>query len=770
MKLTIPCGFISRALAFAAFLVLLISLSACSDGNGPISPPESDRSTGGPVADGFSTDTGGNQYAPGEVLVVLNETATQGEMLVWAADAGLLHDRTYDVPWGPLYRLRITTDEKVPEVVARLNDDPRVRFAEPNYAVTFCDAPYVPNDPLWERDDPGDDPRDNVFDQWGAAKSGAPIIWNDSKGTEETIVAVLDTGVRWTHEDLYYRVWYNMDEITGNGIDDDGNGFVDDWIGWNFDDNNNNPWDTGWSAYYHGSACSGIVAADQDNGKGLSGIAPGVKIMAVKLYLGLWPESAFVDSVVGGLHYAHDNGAAIASMSFGTTNFSEAMELACDSVYDDGNGMVLMASAGNTDTNVNHYPSGHDSVMAVAAVCAFTESHQRMPEQRISQSIGFPWGSTWGDQLEISGYGDLYTTTYGGHYDSYWDGYSDPDFFGGTSCACPMSAGVMALLKSWYPDENAGWYRERLRNTCDDLHSVGWDNQSGYGRVNAVRAICGSDRYAALEDPDGFVTLGLPESRWHDCIHDVPGNPFHDPEDLYTVIAPAGGLLTASCYIYNWGENLDMALYSDAAMTILVDESTIDNDPNHNIEQIVCSLQAGRQYYLKIYSPEPGNSSLYDFTTSVETSFSFNGYDIAPGSLPTGGDDVPFLRLESEAGQLTTIDELGLSIMGTLPLARITEVALYDDTNGSGAFDGGDVLVGSMAPGALNRLRFRDLGLEVTFADPLTLFVTVDVETAPGPSTLRLSIETYKDVVTVEGLLAAYSEFPIMSSICMVGG
>ncbi len=764
----IPSGSTLRPAMLVAFFVLLLLLS-CSKGASPTAPPADDRSAGGPQVDEMAGDNGDFQYAPGEVLVVLINKAPMVELVGMAADYDLLPVQVIDVPWGPLYRLQIRTGETVQQMVVRLNADSRVRYAEPNYVVKFLDAPYVPNDPMWERDDPGDDPRDSVYDQWGPAKSGAPIVWNDTKGSQETIVAILDTGIRFTHEDLYYQVWYNMDEITGNDIDDDSNGFVDDWIGWNFNNNNNNTFDNAWNVYYHGTACSGIVAAEQDNERGVSGIAPGVKVMAVKLNLNGWPESAFISSVVGGLQYAYENGASIASMSFGTASFSQSMKDACDYVYDNGNGMVLMASAGNSDADEYYYPSSYDSVIAVAAVCAFNEANDRMAEVRISGSSGFSWGSTWGDQLEISGYGDKYTTTYGEHYSAYWDGINDPGFFGGTSCACPMTAGVMALLKSYYPEQSALWLRDRLKLTCDDIHTVGWDDQSGYGRVNAVRAIWGSDRYSDLEDLEGFVEGQLPEARFHDCIHDVPGNPYYDVQDLYKFTPISDGVLRATCYIYNWGEDLDIALYSDSGLTGLLTDSTILNDPYNNVEEFFFPVSAEETYYLRVYSPAPGSSSLYDLSVSLRPGFDVVGYDIAPAFLPSGGQNVPFLRIECSSWNPATLSKLALSAYGTLPLGNISKIELYDDTNESGEFDPGDLLIGSSGVPVINRVVLSDLSVAISMSEPRTLFATADLVDPPGPRTFRLSIETYKDIVTSEGYQAPYWRLPITSSICTVG-
>ncbi len=760
-------GLRRRSVILAAFLILLFLVS-CSGGNSPVTPDTADRSTGGPIFDPMEGDSGDGLYAPGEVLLTLNEPLSNPDLIIWAAEFDLRVIDISDVSWGPMYRLKIPQGQIVTDIVDKLNNDSRVRWAEPNYILTFEDAPYVPNDPMWERGDAGNDPRDNVFDQWGPAKSGAPIVWNESIGTEDIVVAVIDTGILYDHEDLFYRLWYNNDEISNNGIDDDANGYVDDWFGWDFHYSDNGPHDTG-GYPYHGTACAGIVAAQIDNNRGLTGIAPGVKVMVLRVNLNGWNFNAYVSSVVNALHYAKDNDADIASMSFGSTTYSIAMDEACSYAYDDGNGVVLLGSAGNSGTNDAHWPSGHDSVMAVAACCAFNDANQRIVEQRISAASGFPWGSTWGTQLEISAYGDKYTTTYGEHYSAYWDG-NDDFFFGGTSCACPMAAGVVALVKTFNPGENAAWLRDRLRYTCDDIHSLGWDDQSGEGRVNAVRAVYGSDRYSLLEDPMGFVPVNLPSARFHDTIHDVPGNPYHDPEDLYKIEVVGDGPLTISCYIYTWGEDLDLALYSDPAMTNLLADSTIANDPWNNVESIDIDVIAGQTLYLSVHSNNVGDSSLYDLTLENESVFDVIGVDIAPAASPAGGE-VALLRLDCSSNGLTTIDGINFQLYGTQPLATIAQIDLYEDTTGNGFYDSGlDELISSVDVTGLNRVRFTDLGIGVSSGNSRSLLVVAFVFPLGGPNTLGVTVQTYKDIATVESYEVAYHRFPMVSSLTQVGG
>ncbi|MBF0207951.1 MAG: S8 family serine peptidase, partial [Oligoflexia bacterium] len=154
------------------------------------------------------------------------------------------------------------------------------------------------NPPIPAPENPGGSGSDPQFNrQWGMQDIGVKAAWNITKGRPEIVVAVIDTGVDYTHEDLRANIWHNSGEMgrdaqgrdkSTNGIDDDQNGFIDDVIGWDFVQNDNRPFDLTTSVWDmlkgggnpgHGTHCSGNVAAVADNGKGISGVAPGVKIM-----------------------------------------------------------------------------------------------------------------------------------------------------------------------------------------------------------------------------------------------------------------------------------------------------------------------------------------------------------------------------------------------------------------------------------------------------------------------------------------------------------
>ncbi len=709
----------------------------------------------------------GSQYIGDEVLVVLNEPYDDEVTDSILDNLPLRLARVIPCRWGTIFELIITDGTPVPDMVEIIKRDSRVRIAEPNFILPFDEIPYWPNDPMWESDDAGNDPRDSVFDMWGPSKLGADIVWNESNGSEDVIVAILDTGIMYNHEDLNDNIWINEDEIPDNSIDDDENGWVDDWWGWNCWQDNNYPNDDGAYASYHGTSCAGVTAAVQDNDRGLCGVAPGIKLMALKV--DLTGAGGLVSTVCLAFEYARANDADICSMSFGTSSYSEILEIACDDAWDNGNGVILMASSGNNNSTNILYPSRYASVMTIGATIPWTSSYQPRDEARISSQIGYYWGSSYGDQLTVMGFGDQYMTTYGSHYAAYRDGVS-AGFFNGTSCACPMSAGVMALIKSYFPAQDPQWCWDRLKDTADDLNVPGFDIQTGYGRCNALRAVYGSDRYSDQEDLLGFVPLTFPDVQVFDSIHWWPGNPYDDEQDLYRFTTTKEGYLIVDLDIFTWGEDLGIALYSDQAMSNLVQMSDVENHYDNSFESIIISVEAGVEYFFKVFAPEIGDSTTYGLRVhNASNELVVSGTSITPPFVHQQGTDVPFLKLSVEIGYQATLDELIINKSGTLPNNNWSNVSLYEDTNGDDEFDDGDQLLDQISPAGMNRVVFDELGLEWTWEDPMVLFVTSDISETLEDCTMVLSLESYKDVSTEEGFSTTYEGFPIRSDELPIG-
>ncbi|MEB3308588.1 MAG: S8 family serine peptidase, partial [Cyanobacteriota bacterium] len=253
---------------------------------------------------------------------------------------------------------------------------------------------------------------------YGLDRLGAPEVWNYGFTGEGMVVAVLDTGVDRNHADLDGNIWTNNLEIAGNGVDDDGNGFVDDVYGWNFAGNNNNTLDVNG----HGTHVAGSIAAES-NGFGVTGVAYNATIMPVKV-LGDSGSGTY-QGVAYGIRYAADNGADVINLSLGggsgDSNVRNAIEYAW------GLGVAVVMAAGNEGAASTGYPAAYASDWGIA-VGAINNAGELA-------SFSNRAGSTVLDYVTAAGV-SVTSTTPGNSYAT-WSG---------TSMATPQVAGAMALL------------------------------------------------------------------------------------------------------------------------------------------------------------------------------------------------------------------------------------------------------------------------------------------------------------------------------------
>lgn len=292
---------------------------------------------------------------------------------------------------------------------------------EPRHTpATLIDPQAVPSDP-------------SVGSQWGLTAINAQQGWNTARGTGQTIVAVIDTGVDLTHPDLAANLWRNPGEIPGNGIDDDGNGYADDVNGWDFANNDSNPTDE----RGHGTHVAGIIGAVGNNGVGGSGVAWTTRIMSLKIF-----DANGNGSTLGGaraIDYAVRNGAKVINCSWGGTGTDA--DLAAAIARAQAAGVLVVTSAGNNgqsnDTNAEfpaNYSRTYDNMVAVAATT----------QSGLANWSNFGTGSV---ALAAPGTSIVSTARGGGTTTK-----------SGTSMAAPFVSGALAVL--W--DQNPTWTYQQV--------------------------------------------------------------------------------------------------------------------------------------------------------------------------------------------------------------------------------------------------------------------------------------------------------------------
>ena len=366
-----------------------------------------------------------------------------------------------------IYRLKVPPGRTINEMVEEYKQRPEVELAEPNYIRKAFAIP-PPDDTYYVSDD-----------QWGLKQIKAPAAWDIETGTKSIVIAILDTGVELDHEDLVDNIWRNEGETEGDYIDNDENGYVDDINGWDFVNGDNGPDDdhddpvTG--AHSHGTHCAGIAAAVTDNNLGIAGVSWESEIMAVKVL----NENGVGDEfdVVDGIDYAVDNGANIISMSFGG-NKSNLERQAINDAY--SKGCLLVAASGNDNQPYVAYPAAYDNVIAVGAT---NQSDKRCDASDWGYDLwGNPMGSNYGKELDVVAPGDNILSTVRTDKGKYASS-------GGTSMAVPFVAGLAALIWSHNSSLTNSEVRDIIRSSADDIGSGGWDKYTGYGRINAERAL-----------------------------------------------------------------------------------------------------------------------------------------------------------------------------------------------------------------------------------------------------------------------------------------
>lgn len=360
-------------------------------------------------------------FVPGEVLVKFKEGLAGTDEGKVKKELGL--NTLEQITGLDVQKVQVNPgDEK--NILEQLKDDPSVEYAGLNYVLRAVDT--YPNDTYFNP---------SYSAQWGLSKIDAPAAWDVFTGTASITIAVVDTGVAQSHEDLSSKI------VSGYNY----------WGG--------SPEDN----HHHGTHVAGIASAATNNGKGVAGVSWGAKIMPVKVLDSSGSGTSY--SVASGITYAADNGARVINLSLGGYGLGSDQTLSDAVSYAYNQGCLLVAAAGNDSSSSPLYPAAFDHVVAVAA----TDSTDARA-----------WFSNYGSYVDVAAPGvSIYSTLLSNSYGS----------SSGTSMATPFVSGLAALIWSLAPDLTNDEIEEIIENTAVDLGATGRDNYFGWGRIDAAEAV-----------------------------------------------------------------------------------------------------------------------------------------------------------------------------------------------------------------------------------------------------------------------------------------
>ena len=506
-----------------------------------------------------------------------------------------------------LQLVQLPNGTDVQSAITTYKSNPDVLYAEPDYVLSIVPVQTgsilnsvnsaiilsIPNDPYFP-------------DQWSFHNTGqtvgtpgadidAPGAWGLSTGSGSIVVAVIDTGVLYTHSDLSANIWNNTNETPGNGIDDDHNGYIDDIKGWNFITNTSDPIDDNG----HGTHVAGTIGAVGNNAIGVAGVNWQVRIMPLKAFD---PAGAGATSdAIKAMEYANANGASVISNSWGGPDYSQALKDAIDA----SPAVVVCAAGNNAPYNIDinaSYPASYTSanIISVAATDQNDQLASFSHYGPISVDLAAPGTYIWS------------TTNRDGTYAQ----------MSGTSMATPHVSGVAALVKSANPSLNPLQIKNIIISTVDQKTSLSGKVASG-GRLNAYKAVLssnppvadfiGTPRNGTLPLTVGFTdnSSNLPSTwLWSFGDGNIVNSTVQNPVHTYLT----SGNFTVSLTASNGAGNNTITRMGYITVTHAMSHTGV--------------YRPGAGFYLKM-----DNSSIWNSSTDI-----YLAWDNAAGDLPVAGD------------------------------------------------------------------------------------------------------------------------------------
>ena len=459
----------------AALATALVALAALMPGAAAATQHFVSMPTGNAAQSTPATPAGA-----GRVIVKYRLSESVGAAQVAAADMGarlVKRIRTFGLDTTGRYVVVSSSTLTTAELMKKYRQDPAVAYVEPDYIIKADDA-VTPDDPLFTS-------------QWDMSKIEAPMAWATSTGQSSVVVADIDTGVDYSHPDLAANMWHNPGEIAGNGLDDDGNGYVDDIYGIDAVSGNSDSSDPA-DDNGHGSHTAGTMAAVGDNGVGVAGVCWTAQIMALKCLNNL--GDGYTSDAVTCLDYmtwekVHGGvNVVAANCSWGDNNYSQTLHDAIAAAGDAG--IVVVCAAGNDslcNDTVPFYPASYDcsNVVSVAA----TDSTDALAS----------FSNYGASSVDLAAPGVGILSTVPDFVDP--SGYTSMD---GTSMAAPHVAGALALMAAADPGESMATRIDMLESSVDPVPGL-VDVVASGGRLDVAEAV-----YRGAPDVTGFSPASGP--------------------------------------------------------------------------------------------------------------------------------------------------------------------------------------------------------------------------------------------------------------------
>lgn len=501
-----------------------------------------------------------NAYAnvetvPGEMLLKLkgNDKATLKSVV---NSIGATLDRTVKLSYGEVHVLKVDQKADVKALVKSLAADPAVEYAEPNFvyravvpqkemSLQAMMAPVMqfgaPNDPkfdqLWGLNNTGSNEPSRTMPGTVGADVDAFKAWEITRGSRAVKIAVIDTGIDYRHPDLKDNMLINEAELNGQaGVDDDGNGFVDDVYGYDFAGKDGDPMD----GHSHGTHCAGTIGALHDNGVGVAGVMSEVSFLAVK-FLSDSGSGSTADAI-SAIDYATIRGVDIMSNSWGGGGYSEALKQAI--VRASEAGIIFTAAAGNSGSNNDntpHYPSNYDveNVISVAASTAQDDLASFSCYGRRTVHIAAP------------GHRILSTTKNGGYA-----------VYSGTSMATPHVTGALGLLIAQEGRMPVAEVRERLMATSEPIGALRGRTINS-GRLNAYNLL--TDTRPERNEPNPGDWRSVPLDQAWETNHPYG----HDVSMERTFSVPGAKFIRLKISKYDLEKNYDFITVKNASRQVV---------------------------------------------------------------------------------------------------------------------------------------------------------------------------------------------------------